>query len=143
MAARGGSWWSFAPRFSGDGADPAELVVANAEVFTSDRARPRASALAVREGRIIYVGDDAGAAVHVGPNTRVIDAGGRTVTPSFVDNHCHVVWIGGMTPLMPNRLMEAKDLDEMLQMVAEQSAAHPELPYVSGVGWRFDYAPEN
>jgi predicted amidohydrolase YtcJ len=141
MSAKGSSWWSFGPRFKRDGADPADLVVANADIFTSDRARPKASALAARDGRLVYVGDDAGAAAHVGPDTRVIDAKGKVVTPGFVDNHCHVVWIGGMMALMPKRLMEAENLDEMLQIVSDQAAAHPELPYVSGVGWRFDYAP--
>ena len=141
MAEKGSSWWSFGPRFTRDGADPADLVVANADVFTSDRGNPRASALAVRGGRIVYVGDDAGAAVHVGPDTRVLDAGGKVLTPGFIDNHCHVVWIGGMMAFMTKRLMEAEDLDEMLQMVSDQAAANPDLPYVSGVGWRFEYAP--
>ncbi len=116
-------------------------MLGNARIFTSDSGNPRASALAVRGGRIVYVGNDAGAAVHVGPDTRVVNAAAEVVTPGFIDNHCHVVWIGGMMAFMTKRLMEAENLDEMLQMVSDQAAANPELPYVSGVGWRFDYAP--
>ncbi|RJP26330.1 MAG: hypothetical protein C4536_15970 [Actinobacteria bacterium] len=135
------SWSLFGPPFKRDGSDPADLVVANADIFTSDIANPRASAIAVRDGRIVFVGDEGGAAVHVGPDTRVIDGKGRVMTPGFIDNHCHVVWIGGMTAIMTTRLMEATNLDEMLQMVLDQSRANPDLPYVSGVGWRFEYAP--
>jgi len=134
-------WSLFGPHYERDGADPADLVVANADIFTSDRSHPRASALAVRGERIIYVGDNAGAAVHVGPATQVIDAGGRFLSPGFIDSHCHVVWIGGMMAFMTRRLMEAKNLDQMLQMVSDQARAHPDLPFVSGVGWRFEYAP--
>jgi predicted amidohydrolase YtcJ len=131
----------FGPHYERDGADPADLVVANADIFTSNRSNLRASALAVRNGRIVYVGDDAEAAIHVGPNTQVIDAGGRVLTPGFVDNHCHVVWIGGMMAFMTKSLLEARNLDEMKQMVLDHARAHPDLPFVSGVGWRFEYAP--
>ncbi len=134
-------WALFASPYKRDGADPADMVVAHADIFTSDSANPRASAIAVKDGRIVYVGDDRGAAVHVGPDTGVIDAKGRALTPGFIDNHCHVVWIGGMTAIMTTRLMQAANLDEMLQMVLDQSRANPDLPYVSGVGWRFEYAP--
>jgi predicted amidohydrolase YtcJ len=135
------SWSLFGSPFKRDGSDPADLVVANADIFTSDAARPRASAIAVRGGRILYVGDDGGASVHVGPDTQVIDGKGRVMTPGFIDNHCHVVWIGGMMAFMTKRLMEAENLEEMLQMVLDQSRANPDLPFVSGVGWRFEYAP--
>ncbi|MDD3719443.1 MAG: amidohydrolase family protein [Actinomycetota bacterium] len=135
------NWLSPGPRFERTGADLADMVVADARIFTSDAARPRASAMAVRGGRIIYVGDDGGAAVHVGQDTRLIDGRKRVLTPGFIDNHCHVVWIGGMTAIMTPRLLEAANLEEMLEMVLDQSRANPDLPYVSGVGWRFEYAP--
>jgi len=141
MGLKLGPWSLFGPRFERDGTDPADMVVANADIFTSDRDNARASALAVRDGRIIFVGDDGGAAVHVGADTEVINARGRFLTPGFIDNHCHVVWIGGMMAFMTKRLMEAGDLEEMQQMVLDQSRANPDLPFVSGVGWRFEYAP--
>ena len=84
------NWLSPGPRFERTGADLADMVVADARIFTSDAARPRASAMAVRGGRIIYVGDDGGAAVHVGQDTRLIDGRKRVLTPGFIDNHCHV-----------------------------------------------------
>lgn len=80
MGSKRSSWSLFGPRFKRDGSDPAVTVVANADIFTSDRDNTRARA--VRHGRIIYVGDDDGAAVHVGPDTKVIDTKGRFLTPS-------------------------------------------------------------
>lgn len=131
------------PGFTRDGSTPADMVLVNAEVFTSDDANPKAEAMAVKDGRLAYVGSDRGVARFVGPDTEVIDAKGRVVTPGFIDNHCHVLWIGGMLSVMTNRLFDAENLDELLQMVAEQAEANPEMPYVSGVGWRFEHLPQN
>ena len=68
---------------------PADLIVTNARVYTADDARPLVEAFAVRDGRIAFVGSQREAAVLRGPNTRVVDAGGRTVIPGMVDAHAH------------------------------------------------------
>ncbi|HEY0640029.1 MAG TPA: amidohydrolase family protein [Pseudonocardiaceae bacterium] len=74
------------------GAAPPEVIYHNAVVLTMEPGRPRAQAIAVRDGRILAVGDDAGVlALRRGP-TRVVDLGGRTVLPGFIDSHAH--WIG-------------------------------------------------
>ena len=49
MSKEQGSWSLFGPRFKRDGSDPADMVVANADIFTSDSDNPRAKALAVRD----------------------------------------------------------------------------------------------
>jgi predicted amidohydrolase YtcJ len=70
-----------------------DLIVTNAKVLTMDPGRPRAVAVAVRGGRIAAVGGAEVAAL-AGPATRVIDAGGRTLLPGFVESHLHLV-LGG------------------------------------------------
>ena len=69
---------------------PAELVVRNARIYTVDAARPWAAALAVRNGRLVFVGADRDAARWVGSRTRVVDAGGRLILPGFHDTHVHL-----------------------------------------------------
>ena len=59
-------------------AQPADLVVVNARVYTADDARPLADAFAVRSGMVAFVGSSREARTLAGPNTRVIDLGGRT-----------------------------------------------------------------
>jgi predicted amidohydrolase YtcJ len=70
-------------------AQDADLIVRNARIWTGDSTRPRAEALAVRGERLIAVGTNAQVDAHRGPRTRVIDAGGRFVTPGFIDDHTH------------------------------------------------------
>ena len=70
---------------------PADLVIVNARVQTMSDRQPTAQAVAIRAGRIARVGDDARVRALVGAATRVIDAGGATVLPGFIDTHMHPV----------------------------------------------------
>jgi predicted amidohydrolase YtcJ len=70
-------------------AAPAELVYRNGIVYTVDRQDSVQQALAVRGGRIVYVGSNAGAARLAGKRTRVIDLHGRMLMPGLVDAHMH------------------------------------------------------
>lgn len=68
---------------------PADTVFRNGRVYTADASDRTVQALAVREGRFVYVGDDAGATALVGPKTRVVDLGGGFAMPGLVDAHMH------------------------------------------------------
>ena len=70
-------------------AQPADLIVTNAKVFTSDASRPWAEAVAIRGTKIVAVGTSAEIAKHRGDATKIIDAAGRTVIPGVNDAHTH------------------------------------------------------
>ena len=74
---------------AGAHAAPADTVYRNGYVYTVDAQDSVQQALAVRGGRIVYVGDDAGAQAHTGSQTRVIDLQGRMLMPGLVDGHMH------------------------------------------------------
>jgi hypothetical protein len=74
-------------------AEPADLVLTHARITTEDSALPAASALAVKAGKLVFVGDETGAKAFVGPRTRLEDAGGRRVLPGLVDAHIHPLGI--------------------------------------------------
>ena len=74
---------------------PADLVLKNGAVYTMDASRSWAEAVAVRGGRIAYVGTSEGARAFTGPSTRVVDLAGKMVLPAFHDAHVHPV-SGGM-----------------------------------------------
>jgi hypothetical protein len=78
------------------GAQDADLIVRNARIWTGDSARPAAQALAVRGERLIVVGTNADVDRRRGAATRVIDAGGRFVTPGFIDDHTHFAQAGAL-----------------------------------------------
>lgn len=72
----------------------AEIVLRGAQVVTMDAALPAATAVAVRDGEIVYVGEDAGVAPFVGARTRVVQGAGMTVLPGLTDSHAHLVGLG-------------------------------------------------
>jgi len=74
--------------------DPADLVLRDGTVYTVDPRQPRAEAVAIRGGVIVFVGSSRGARAYVGPATRVVDLAGRTVVPGFTDAHAHLANIG-------------------------------------------------
>ena len=129
------------PRYARTGSRPADLVIVNANVFTCDTNNPRAEAVAIRGERIAYVGDHAGASDFVGPETRLINARGKMLTPGFVDNHCHVLWMGALMSLMTKELYDCASLEAITAAVLKQGRENPDLPFVSGVGWRYDSLP--
>ncbi|MCG6885668.1 MAG: amidohydrolase [Proteobacteria bacterium] len=67
----------------------ADLMIKSARVYTMDGTRPLAEAIAVMGNRIIAVGSNEDLKSLAGPNTRVIDGAGTTVTPGFIDAHSH------------------------------------------------------
>src|SRR5579883_3098992 len=70
-------------------AAPADIAYRHGLVYTVDAQHPLAQAIAVRDGRIAYVGSDAGLAPYLGARTRVIDLEGRMLMPGLVDGHLH------------------------------------------------------
>jgi predicted amidohydrolase YtcJ len=68
---------------------PADIIYWHGHVYTADAADSIQQAVAVRGGRLVYVGDDAGAPAHAGPKTRIVDLHGRSVMPGLIDGHMH------------------------------------------------------
>ena len=111
----------------------AELVITNARIYTVDAGRPLAQALAVRGGRVQFVGDARGALALRGPATRVVDLGGRTVIPGMVDAHGHLLGLG--LGLRNVDLTGTRSYDEVIARVAARARALPKGSWIVGRGW--------
>ena len=70
-----------------------DLVVVNAKVLTVDAQNTQAEAVAIRGNTFAAVGTTAAIRKMAGPQTRVIDAGGRTVVPGFIESHVHATGV--------------------------------------------------
>ena len=111
----------------------ADLVLRNAFVYTVDSVHPRAQAVAVRDGRIVYVGSDSGVAAVVGARTEVLDLAGRMVLPGFNDTHVHPV--SGGIELGECNLTPAESLEEVTRIVRECAASGAPGEWVRGGGF--------
>jgi predicted amidohydrolase YtcJ len=111
----------------------ADLVVTNARVYTADDARPLVEAFAVRGGRVVFTGSAREAKALTGANTRVVDAGGRTVIPGMVDGHAH--FAGLAQKLRSVDLVGTKSLTEVIERVVERAKRTPKGSWIIGRGW--------
>ena len=75
-------------------AEPADTLYRNGVVYTIDDSATVAQAIAVKQGRIIYVGNNEGAAAVTGSATKVVDLHGRMLMPGLIDGHLHPVEAG-------------------------------------------------
>ena len=111
-----------------------DLIVLNADIRTMDVARPRAQALAVRDGRIVAVGDNDSVRALKNGRTETVDAGGRLVLPGFQDTHIHLQDSG--TELSTGAVLYSAETVEQLQkLVADYAASHPGDAWIRGWGW--------
>jgi predicted amidohydrolase YtcJ len=119
---------------SGASADgPVDLLVRNGRIYTGDPARPAASAVALRNGRVVAVGEDAEIIGLADPLTRRVDALGRRVIPGLNDSHLHVIR-GGLNYLLELRWDGVRSLRHGLAMLADQAARTPKGQWVRVVG---------
>lgn len=118
---------------------PADLVLSGGRIATMDPARSWATAVAVRDGRIVAVGGDTAVARLIGPASRVVALRGRTVTPGFGDAHVHPVMAG--LDMVLCDLTGRRGLDDYLAVIADYAAAHPDRPWIQGGGWSMSDFP--
>ncbi|CAM5216666.1 N-substituted formamide deformylase [Castellaniella defragrans] len=111
----------------------ADVILHRGRITTLNKRQPLASALAIRDGRFLAVGDDAEIMRHAGASTKVIDLQGRAVLPGLVDNHTHVVR-GGLNFNMELRWDGVRSLADAMDMLKRQVARTPAPQWVRVVG---------
>ncbi|HUQ81013.1 MAG TPA: amidohydrolase [Gemmatimonadaceae bacterium] len=112
---------------------PADLIVTNARIYTVDEAHPLADAMAVRGGKVQFVGSTRAALALRGTSTRVIDLNGRTVIPGMVDAHGHVDNLG--LALRTVDLTGTSSYDEVIARVTARAKTAQPGQWIIGRGW--------
>ncbi|HEX5491263.1 MAG TPA: amidohydrolase [Candidatus Udaeobacter sp.] len=111
----------------------ATLIVTNAAVYTVDKHQPKAEAVAVIGDRIVAVGSRADIDLWRGPQTKVIDAGGKLVLPGFNDAHVH--FIQGGAQLDQVQLTDAATPEEFAKRIAAQAKKTSKGEWILGGRW--------
>lgn len=113
--------------------EAADVVFRNGSIYTVDSNRSWADAVAISDGRIVYVGSDAGTEDLVGPSTQVVDLRGRMMLPGFQDVHIHP--IGGGIEAMSCDLNGLSTLEEYLETIGTCAEQNPDKEWITGGGW--------
>jgi predicted amidohydrolase YtcJ len=119
----------------------ASLIFRGGTILTMVDAMPRVEAVAIADGRILAAGDEAGVMATAGEGTDVIDLGGRTLMPSFIDAHGHfanapqiVKWVNvSGVPAGP-----VTCIADILRVLGVHVAAHPVMAGEWIIGYGYD-----
>lgn len=109
----------------------AQTIFTGGPILTMDSAHPMPGAVVVENERIAAVGD-AGMRVQY-PDARIVDLGGRTLVPAFIDAHAHLC-IEALHPRWAD-LSTVRDVEGLRDALLAQAAAEPNAAWLRGVGW--------
>ena len=112
----------------------ADIVLQNGRIITVDPKDSIKNAVAMTDGLIDLVGSDDDVQAYIGPDTTLIDLGGKTVTPGLVDSHIHVVQYGKQTwgGFTDTRFPNVTTKDDLLRVVKEAVAQAEDGDWISG-----------
>jgi predicted amidohydrolase YtcJ len=109
-------------------------ILFNANIYTVDPKQPRATAMAIANGRILAVGSDDDINTFSLPNAQRIDMAGAFVLPGLIDSHVHLAWTGFAMQRVP--LDEVPSIDEAVRRVRERASQTPKGKWIQGWGWQ-------
>ncbi|OGP78197.1 MAG: amidohydrolase [Deltaproteobacteria bacterium RBG_16_49_23] len=112
--------------------EKAEFVYLNGNIYTANDQNPRASAMAIKDGKFIYVGSHPNIRDYIGKTTRVFDLRGKTVLPGLIDSHLHFSAIGELKMKL-NLFWKPKK--EILDLVAVAYQKTRKGEWIEGFGW--------
>ncbi|MYB32661.1 MAG: amidohydrolase [Acidobacteria bacterium] len=113
--------------------EPVDLVVRGGAIHTADARNPVAEALAVRDGRFVFVGDAREAERWIGEATDVIELDGRAVIPGLIDGHVHLE--SGLSLIRGVDLTGIADRDEWMRRIAARAAELGPGAWIVGGRW--------
>ena len=109
----------------------ADLIITGAKIYTSDEKQPWAEAIVIKDGKFIYVGEEAGALKYESKNTRSTDLKGRFVIPGIIDSHAHP---GYVDVEKYGEILETSR-EAMLAAVEKYANDHPDNEYLRLCCW--------
>lgn len=107
-------------------------MITNARIWTGKRKLPWSETLVIEGSRIIYTGDSKGAEVFAGKDTKIINARGRMVIPSFIDSHTHLTSVAKSKWCFLLEKKPYSSVEDILEIVKQYADKTPvsEKPYI-------------
>jgi predicted amidohydrolase YtcJ len=111
---------------------PAELILTNGNIYTVNEKQPHAQAVAIKDGKFVFVGSNTDAAGYAS-GAKIVDLKGATVVPGLTDSHCHLSGVGERE--MRLNLEGVSSLEDFLAKVKDRVSQAKPGAWVTGRGW--------
>ncbi len=112
--------------------NPADRVLTNGTIYTVDEKNPNAQAVAIDDGKIVFVGSNEDAKKYISKDTQVEDLKGDLVLPGFIDTHAH--YITGAALAKAVRVNPNDTPDKWKKEIKAFADANPDLKGIFGLG---------
>lgn len=113
----------------------AHLILHNSRILTQNPGQPQAQAVAIADGRILAVDDEAEVLALQGPDTHVIDAGGRVILPGFIDAHCHLLAYAASLLSVDCSPRAVSSIAQIKDAIRRKAASTPPGRWIRAVGY--------
>ena len=113
----------------------ASLILKSGFIYTVNGQRTVAEAIAIKDGKFIYVGSNSEINKYVGKETKIIDLDKRMVLPGFFDSHCHPAY-GAAHQLFDVMFTGLNSIAEYQKAIKDFAAKHPDAKFIKGRGWK-------
>jgi len=118
----------------------ADMVLSNCSIVTMNPSAPRAEAVAVKRGKIVYVGTSSGVKGWIGGKTKTIDLKSKTVVPGFTDSHAHMFLLEHPFPWLDLRYVSSiKEIQSRVKAKVQETGKGK---WILGRGWDQDRLKE-
>ena len=115
--------------------DPADLIFVGGRVHTVNPTNDVVPAVAVGAGRVLAVGGDAEVRALAGSRTRVVELGGRSLLPGFVDAHAHLVGLGMAESAIDCKATGMQSIAALQEAVRRRAQTQPAGTWIRGRGY--------
>jgi predicted amidohydrolase YtcJ len=119
-----------------------ERVFGNGRVYTAAAAGARAEAVGVADGRIRAIGTAEAVRAAMRPDAEIIDLGGRTVLPGFIDAHNHFLATGEALAALDVSYPRVRSIEDLVAAIAARAATTPAGHWIRAVGLNHEKFPE-
>jgi predicted amidohydrolase YtcJ len=124
-----------------------DVIYINGDIVTLDKANPEAEAVATWQGKIVAIGSTSQLQKLAGPQTKIVDLGGKTLVPGLIEPHSHFILYGPIAlirvDLSSPPVGQIKNMKELVEALSKRASVTAKGGWVSGFGYDDTTLEEN
>ncbi len=121
-----------------------DMIVLGGTIYTVDEKQPIAECVVVKDGKVLYAGEEKEGRKYVSAETQIVDLQGKTMTPGFIEGHGHLMGVGYAELRLD--LTTVSSYEELVEKVRDAARTAKPGEWIVGRGWhqdKWDHKPKD